>query len=178
MLRDATLTTPRTLPQMDIRGSVVATGCRFAIVVSRFNEDITSGLLSGARSALVEAGVRDDDVTLVHVPGAFEIPVASLHLAETGRFDAVICLGCLIKGDTMHFEYIAEAASQGIMNVSVTTGVPVAFGVLTTLTEDQAVARAEPGEGNKGREAALAAIEMATLFKRLAALRVSHGGGA
>ena len=163
---------------MDIRGSVVATGCRFAIVVSRFNEEITSGLLSGARSALMEAGVRDDDVTLVHVPGAFEIPVAALHLAETGRFDAVICLGCLIKGDTMHFEYIADAASHGIMNVSVTTGVPVAFGVLTTLTEDQAAVRSEPGEGNKGREAALAAIEMATLFKTLGAPHASRGGDA
>jgi len=172
------LTTPRILPQMDIRGSVVATGCRFAIVVSRFNEAITSGLLSGARTTLLDAGVREDDVTLVHVPGAFEIPVAALHLAETGRFDAVICLGCLIKGDTMHFEYIADAASHGIMNVSVTTGVPVAFGVLTALTEEQAVVRAEPGEGNKGREAALAAIEMATLFKKLGALHAPPGGGA
>ena len=95
-------------------------------------------------------------------------------LAQTGRFDAVICLGCLIKGDTMHFEYIAEAASQGIMNVSVTTGVPVAFGVLTTMTDEQAIARSAPGDGNKGREAALAAIEMATLFKRLGG--APHGG--
>jgi 6,7-dimethyl-8-ribityllumazine synthase len=163
---------------MDIRGSVVATGCRFAIVVSRFNEDITSGLLSDARSALLEAGVREDDVTLVRVPGAFEIPVAALHLAETGRFDAVICLGCLIKGDTMHFEYIADATSHGIMNVSVTTGVPVAFGVLTTLTEAQAAVRSERGEGNKGREAALAAIEMATLFRKLAARHAPPGGDA
>jgi 6,7-dimethyl-8-ribityllumazine synthase len=169
------LTTPRTLPQMDIRGSVVATGCRFAIVVSRFNEDITSGLLSGARTALLEAGVRDDDLMLIHVPGAFEIPVAALHLAETGRFDAVICLGCLIKGDTMHFEYIADAASHAIMSVSVTTGVPVAFGVLTTMTEEQAVARSAPGEANKGREAALAAIEMATLFKKLGAQQGAGG---
>jgi len=137
------------------------------VVVSRFNEEITSGLLGGARTALLAAGVADDDVTLVHVPGAFEIPVAALHLAQSGHFDAIICLGCLIKGETMHFEYIAEAASQGIMNVSVATGVPVAFGVLTTITEEQAVVRSGPGDGNKGREAALAAIEMATLFKRL-----------
>lgn len=122
--------------------------------------------------------MRDDDLTLVHVPGAFEIPVTALHLAETGRFDAVICLGCLIKGDTMHFEYIADAASHGIMNVSVTTGVPVAFGVLTTLTEAQAAVRSEPGEGNKGREAALAAIEMATLFKKLGARHAPPGGDA
>ena len=161
---------------MDIRGSVVATGCRFAIVVSRFNEDITSGLLSGARSALVEAGVADGDVSVVHVPGAFEIPVAALHLAQTSRFDAVICLGCLIKGDTMHFEYIADAATHGIMNVSVTTGVPLAFGVLTTTTEEQAVVRSSPGDQNKGREAALAAIEMATLFKRLGAQHAAQGG--
>jgi len=158
---------------MDIRGSVVATGSRFAIVVSRFNEEITSGLLSGARSTLLEAGVNEDDVTLVHVPGAFEIPVTALRLAQTRRFDAVICLGCLIKGDTMHFEYIADAASHGIMNASLTTGVPVAFGVLTTMTDEQAFARSAPGDANKGREAALAAIEMATLFKRLAA---PHGG--
>ena len=163
---------------MDIRGSVVAKGCRFAIVVSRFNEEITSGLLSGARAALFEAEVGEDDVTLVHVPGAFEIPVAALHLARTRQFDAVICLGCLIKGDTMHFEYIAEAASQGIMNVSVSTGVPIAFGVLMTITEEQAVVRAAPGDGNKGREAALAAIEMATLFKRLGGHAVPSGGGA
>jgi 6,7-dimethyl-8-ribityllumazine synthase len=144
-----------------------AAGYRFAIVVSRFNEEITSGLLAGARAALAEASVRDDDVTVVHVPGAFEIPVASLHLAESGEYDAVICLGCLIKGETMHFEYIAAAASQGIMNVSTVTGVPVAFGVLTAVTDEQAEARSAPGPGNKGREAALAAVEMAALFRQL-----------
>jgi 6,7-dimethyl-8-ribityllumazine synthase len=147
--------------------------------VSRFNEEITAGLLSGARAALVEAEVVDEDVALVHVPGAFEIPVATLRLAQTRQFDALICLGCLIKGDTMHFEYIAEAVSHGIMNASVATGVPVAFGVLTTLTEEQAVVRSAPGDGNKGREAALAAIEMATLFKRLGGhIAVPTGGGA
>lgn len=172
------MTTPRHLPPMDIRGSVVATGCRFAIVVSRFNEDITSGLLSGARSTLVDAGVSDEDVTVIHVPGAFEIPVAALHAAQQGDVDAVICLGCLIKGDTMHFEYIAEAAAHGIMNVSVSTGVPVAFGVLTAMTDEQAVVRSAPGEGNKGREAALAAIEMATLFKRLGGGHAHTGGAA
>ena len=161
------MTTPRNTPPTEIRGSEVASGCRFAIVVSRFNEEITSGLLAGARRALSDAGVSEADVTLVHVPGAFEIPAAALRLAQTGRFDAIICLGCLIKGDTMHFEYIAEAASHGIMNVSVATGVPVAFGVLTTVTDDQAIARSAPGDGNKGREAAVAAVEMATLFKRL-----------
>ena len=136
-------------------------------MVSRFNEEITAGLLAGARAALSAAGVSDADVTLVHVPGAFELPATALRLARTGEFDAIICLGCLIKGDTMHFEYIAEAASQGIMNVTVATGVPVAFGVLTTMTDEQAIVRSAPGDGNKGGEAARAAIDMATLFRRL-----------
>ena len=139
---------------------------RFAIIVARFNEEITSGLLAGARAALAEASVRDEDVFVVHVPGAFEIPVAAMRLAETGDFDAVICLGCLIKGDTMHFEYIASATSHGIMDVSTTTGVPVAFGVLTTMTDEQAEVRSAPGPDNTGREAALAAIEMAVLFRK------------
>ena len=139
---------------------------RFAIIVARFNEEITSGLLTGARAALAEASVRDEDVFVVHVPGAFEIPVAAMRLAESGDFDAVICLGCLIKGDTMHFEYIASATSHGIMDVSTTTGVPVAFGVLTTMTDEQAEVRSAPGPDNKGREAALAAIEMAVLFRK------------
>jgi len=138
---------------------------RFAIIVARFNEEITSGLLAGARAALAEASVRDEDIFVVHVPGAFEIPVAAMRLAETGDFDAVICLGCLIKGDTMHFEYIASATSHGIMDVSTTTGVPVAFGVLTTMTDEQAEVRSAPGPDNKGREAALAALEMAKLFQ-------------
>jgi len=149
------------------QGSPRAAGCRFAIVVSRFNPEITDGLLTGAREALTEAEVNDDDVTLVRVPGAFELPIAAQRLAESGRFDGVICLGCLIKGDTMHFEYIASACSQGIVQASTATGVPIAFGVLTTLTEEQAMARSEPGPENKGREAALAAIEMATLWRQL-----------
>ena len=152
---------------MDVRGSGTADGCRFAIVVSRFNEEITAGLLAGARAALADATVRDEDIIVVHVPGAFEIPVAALRLAESGRYDAVISLGCLIKGETMHFEYIASAASQGIMSVSTATGVPVAFGVLTAMSDEQAEERAAPGPGNKGREAAAAAIEMATLFRQL-----------
>ena len=156
---------------MDLRGSHSATGCRFAIVVSSFNEEITSGLLAGARAALAEAGIRDEDVNVMYVPGAFEIPVAALRLAESGTYDAVICLGCLIKGETMHFEYIASAASQGIMNVSTVTGVSVAFGVLTAMTDEQAEARSAPGPANKGREAALAAVEMATLFRKMEQVR-------
>ena len=150
---------------MELQGSLSAAGCRFAIVASRFNEAITDGLLRGTRSALAEAAVRDDDVTIVRVPGAFELPVTALRLAKSGQYDAIICLGCLIKGDTMHFEYIAAAASQGIMDAATATGVPVAFGVLTTLTEAQAEERAADGPSNKGREVALAAVEMATLFR-------------
>ena len=142
-------------------------GYRFAIVVSRFNEEITEGLLQGARERLAEASVPDDSVTIIHVPGAFEIPIAAQRLGESGEYDAIVCLGCLIKGDTMHFEYIAEAASHGIMQAASATGVPMAFGVLTTLTEAQAVERSRSGPGNKGREAAAAALEMAELFRKL-----------
>jgi 6,7-dimethyl-8-ribityllumazine synthase len=145
---------------------------RFAIVVSRFNEEITEGLLAGAREALREGGVRDDAVTVFHVPGAFEIPLAAKRVADSGEFVAVICLGCLIKGDTMHFEYIADAASHGIMRVALDTGIPVAFGVLTTLTDAQAEERAAPGPGNKGREAAAAALEMTRLLRQIPGVRV------
>jgi len=151
----------------ELTGSRTASGCRFAIVVARFNEEITSGLLRGARAALAESGAREDDLTVVHVPGAWEIPVVAQRLAETASVDAVICLGCLIKGDTMHFEYIADAVSHGIARAAAATGVPMAFGVLTTLTDAQAAERSADGPGNKGREAAHAAVEMATLFRAL-----------
>jgi 6,7-dimethyl-8-ribityllumazine synthase len=136
--------------------------------VARFNAEVTEGLLQGALDALADAGVTDEQVTVVRVPGAFELPLAALQLAESRRFDAVIALGCLVKGDTMHFEYIASAVSQGIMQVATASRVPVAFGVLTTLTDEQAMARAVQGPGNKGREAAEAAVEMAALVRRLA----------
>lgn len=150
---------------LELQGARIATGHRFAIVVSRFNEAVTEGLLAGALTALDEAEVASDDVMVVRVPGAFEIPLTARTLAETGQFDAVICLGCLIKGDTMHFEYIAESATRGIADAAANTGVPMAFGVLTTLTEEQAAMRSAPGPENKGREAALAAIEMTTLLR-------------
>jgi 6,7-dimethyl-8-ribityllumazine synthase len=150
-----------------LEGSRDAAGCRFAIVVSRFNGEITAGLLAGARQVLEEASVSGDDITIVHVPGAFELPLAALRAAESGQYDAVICLGCLIKGETMHFEYLASAASHGIMEAAQATGVPITFGVLTTLTDEQAEARSGSGPGNKGREAALAAVEMATLFRQM-----------
>jgi 6,7-dimethyl-8-ribityllumazine synthase len=142
-------------------------GYRFAIVVSRFNEEITDGLLQGARELFAEASVPDENVTVIRVPGAFEIPMTAQRLGESGEYDAVVCLGCLIKGETMHFEYIAEAASHGIMQAAAATGVPMAFGVLTTLTEEQAAERSRSGPGNKGRESAAAALEMAKLFRKL-----------
>ena len=144
-----------------------AAGFRFALLVSRFNEPITSSLRDGARLALREAGVADADVDEVSVPGAFELPQAARAVAETGRFDAVICVGCVIRGETPHFEYISAAAAHGLMAAAGETGVPMAFGVLTTDTEAQAKERAGPGADNKGREAAAVAIEMAALFRRL-----------
>ena len=140
---------------------------RFAVIVSRFNEEITEGLLRGAQEYFAEASVPDDAIRVFRVPGAFEIPIAAQRLGESGEYDAIVCLGCLIKGDTMHFEYIAEAASHGIAQAAAATGVPMAFGVLTTLTEEQAVERSGSGPGNKGREAAAAAVEMAKLFRTL-----------
>ena len=140
---------------------------RFAVVVSRFNEEITEGLLRGALEFFAEHSIAADAVKIFRVPGAFEIPLAAKRLAETGDYDAIVCLGCLIKGDTMHFEYIADAASHGIAQAATSTGVPMAFGVLTTMTEDQAVERSGAGAGNKGREAAGAALEMAALFRQL-----------
>jgi len=142
-------------------------GYRFAVIVSRFNEEITEGLLRGARECFAEASVPEDAVTIVRVPGAFEIPLTAQRLGESGEYDAIVCLGCLIKGETMHFEYIAEAATRGIAQAAAATGVPMAFGVLTTMTEEQALERSATGDGNKGREAAAAAIEMAKLFRKL-----------
>jgi 6,7-dimethyl-8-ribityllumazine synthase len=142
-------------------------GYRLAIVVSRFNEEITEGLLQGARELLTEASVPEENITVIRVPGAFEIPITAQRLGESGEYDAVVCLGCLIKGETMHFEYIAEAASHGIIQAAAATGVPMAFGVLTTLTDQQAEERSRSGPGNKGREAAAAALEMAKLFRKL-----------
>ncbi len=154
---------------MELEGVRTAIGFRMAIVVARFNEAITEGLLAGAKAVMVEAGIQEEDVLVVHVPGAFEIPLVAQRLAETGRYAAIVCLGCVIKGDTMHFEYIAGAATDGIARAATVTGVPMTFGVLTTLTEQQAVARSVPGPENKGREAALAAVEMATLLRALEA---------
>jgi 6,7-dimethyl-8-ribityllumazine synthase len=144
-----------------------AAGYRFAVIVSRFNQGITDSLRNGARAALTEAGAAAQDIEEMSVPGAFELPQATRCAAETGKFDAVICLGCVIRGATPHFEYISSAVAQGIMDAAGETGVPIAFGVLTTDTQAQAEERAGDGRDNKGWEAAAAAIEMAVLFRRL-----------
>lgn len=144
-----------------------AAGYRFAVLVSRFNEAVTLSLRAGAEAALQEAGAATADVEVFDVPGAFELPQAARCAAETGRFDAVICLGCVIRGETPHFEYISSAVAHGVMKASAETGVPIAFGVLTTDSQAQARARAGDDRDNKGFEAAAAAIEMAVLFRRL-----------
>jgi 6,7-dimethyl-8-ribityllumazine synthase len=150
-----------------IQGTGRAAGFRFALVVSKYNDFVTDRLQVGALAALASAGVTSDDITVVRVPGAFEIPLAAQHAAESGRYDAIICLGCLIRGETSHFEYISSAVSHGLTTAAAATGVPMAFGVLTTHSIEEALARAADGTGNKGYEAALAAIEMAEIVAQL-----------
>ncbi|MDP2055272.1 MAG: 6,7-dimethyl-8-ribityllumazine synthase [Acidobacteriota bacterium] len=140
---------------------------RIGIVVARFNDFVTERLLEGATAALADAGVGGDSVDVIRVPGAFEIPMAAQRIAETGQVEAVICLGCLIRGATPHFEYIASACAHGITAAAASTGVPMAFGVLTTNSAEEALARVAPGPSHKGREAADAAVEMARLFARI-----------
>jgi 6,7-dimethyl-8-ribityllumazine synthase len=146
-----------------------AAGFRFAVVVSRFNETVTANLRRGALAALSEAGARPNEIETFEVPGAYELPQASRAVAETGRFDAIVALGCVIRGQTPHFDYICTAVAHGLMAAAGETGVPMTFGVLTTDTEAQAMARAGEGRDNKGFEAASAAIEMARLFRTLRA---------
>jgi 6,7-dimethyl-8-ribityllumazine synthase len=146
-----------------------AAGLRFAIVVARFNDFVTARLLAGAQAALAEAGVADDDIDVVWVPGAFELPAAAQRAATVRGVAAVVCLGCVIRGGTPHFEYICSAAAHGVTEAAGRTGVPMAFGVLTTNSVEQAVERAGAGPSNKGYEAALAAIEMATVYRALGA---------
>lgn len=140
----------------------IGSGRRFAIVSARFNEFITERLVRGAQACLLEHGVRAGDVAVHHVPGAWELPLAAQWLARQG-YDGVVAIGCVIRGDTPHFEYVAGAAAEGLARVSLDESVPVAFGVLTVETEEQAMARAGGREGNKGWEAALAVLEMAAL---------------
>jgi 6,7-dimethyl-8-ribityllumazine synthase len=143
---------------------------RFAVVVSRFNEAVTVSLRDAALRALAEAGAASGQVQVFDVPGAYEIPQAARAAAETGAFDAIVCLGCVIRGETPHFDYISSAVAHGITAAAGDTGVPMAFGVLTTNTLEQAQARAGANDENKGREAAAAAIEMAALYRRFASL--------
>jgi len=150
-----------------IQGELQATGLKFAIVVSRFNDFITGKLLDGAVDALVRHGAKDEDIDVVKVPGAFEIPLAAKKVAQKGSYDAVICLGTVIRGATPHFDYVAAEVSKGVASASLDTGVPIAFGVLTTDTIEQAVERAGTKSGNKGFDAAVTAIEMAQVFKKL-----------
>jgi 6,7-dimethyl-8-ribityllumazine synthase len=145
-----------------------ASDLRLAIVVSRFNDDITGRLRDGAVEALTVAGAPDDAIEVFEVPGAFELPWAARVAATSGRFDAVICLGCVIRGETYHFEVIANAAAQGVMAVTCDTGVPVTFGVLTTDTTQQALERAAMDRTNKGWEAAAAALDLVHLGRRMA----------
>ena len=142
-------------------------GQRFAVVVSRFNEFITSKLLSGAIDALKRHGATDDNITTVYVPGAFELPMVTKKLADSGEFDAIVCLGCVIRGQTPHFEYIASEAARGIAQVGLASGVPTTFGVITSDTLEQAIERAGSKAGNKGVDAAVSAIELVNLLTQL-----------
>jgi len=152
-----------------IEGSLLAKGLKFGIVVSRFNEFITSRLLGGALDALARTGADDGDIAVARVPGAREIPLMAKTMAESGRYDAVICLGAVIRGATPHFEYVAAESSKGIAQVALDTGLPVIYGVLTADTIEQAVERAGTKAGNRGYDAAMAAIEMANLLRQLKA---------
>ena len=153
-------------------GHLTAAGLRIAVIASRFNDEIVSGLLDGALSCLTRHGAEDDDVALFRVPGAFEIPTLAAKLADSKKYDAIVTLGCLLRGDTPHFDFISAQVTNDLSRVAVDTRFPIAFGVITCNTYEQAVERSSQGTGNKGWEAALAAIEMANLWR---ALRTGEG---
>ncbi|MCR3758767.1 6,7-dimethyl-8-ribityllumazine synthase [Clostridium felsineum] len=148
-------------------GKLVSENLKFAIVAGRFNEFIVSKLVSGAMDALKRHGAKEEDIELAYAPGAFEIPLISQKLAESGKYDAVICLGAVIRGATPHFDYVSSEVSKGVAQTSLKTGCPVIFGVLTTDSIEQAVERAGTKSGNKGFDAAVTAIEMANLIKNI-----------
>jgi 6,7-dimethyl-8-ribityllumazine synthase len=150
-----------------IEGELQAKGLKFGIVMSRFNDFITSKLLDGAKDALLRHGAREDDIDVLKVPGSFEIPMVAKKMALKGTYNAIICLGTVIRGATPHFEYIAAEVSKGIATASMETGVPIAFGIITCDTIEQAVERAGTKSGNKGWDAATTAIEMAQLLRKL-----------
>ena len=151
------------MPRMH-EGKLNAQGKRFALVVSRFNDLVTTRLLDGALDCLQRHGAVDDDVEVAWVPGAFELPVVAQKMAQTGRFDVVTCLGCIVRSDTPHFDYVAGESSKGIARVGLDTGVPITFGVITADTVDQAVQRAGVKSGNRGWDAGMNAVEMASLM--------------
>jgi len=148
-----------------LEGQLSAAGLRFAVVVSRFNSFITERLLAGALDALTRSGAASDSITVIKVPGSWEIPLIAREAARQNRYDAVICLSAVIRGDTPHFDYVAGEAAKGVAQASMETGVPVAFGVLTTNTLEQAIDRAGVKAGNKGFEAAMSAVELVNLYK-------------
>lgn len=150
-----------------VEGSFEAGDARFAIVVARWNSEITEALLNGALRALQRHGVADGNITVVRVPGAFELPLAASKVAKSGQYAAVICLGCVIRGGTPHFEYVCRECTRGIGEVALKENLPIAFGVLTTDDLQQALDRAGDNEENKGEEAALTALEMVNLFSQL-----------
>ena len=150
-----------------LEGGKFSKGKKYAVVAARFNDFVTAKLLEGAKEGLQRHGVKEEEITVAWVPGAFEIPAAARRLAGSKKYAAVICLGALIRGETPHFDYISSAAAQGIAQIALETGVPVIFGVLTVDTVDQALARAGGKVGNKGTEAAEAAIQMASLFEKI-----------
>ena len=154
---------------LTIEGKLIAQGMKFALVVSRFNSFITERLLEGALDCLRRKGVQDEDLTVLRVPGAWEIPLVAKRLAQGRAYDGVICLGAVIRGSTPHFDYVAAEVSKGIAQVSLDSGMPIAFGILTTYTLEQAIERAGSKAGNKGFAAAEAAVEMVNLLKELEA---------
>ena len=150
-----------------IEGKLVIEGKKFGIVNSRFNEFITGKLLDGAVDALLRHGVKEEEIETGWVPGSFEIPYAARKMAQSGKYDAVICLGAVIRGDTPHFDYICSQVTKGIAETALATGVPTIYGVITTDTVEQAIDRAGTKAGNKGKDAALSAIEMVNLFSQM-----------
>ena len=150
-----------------LEGKLIAKGLKFGMVLSRFNNFIAERLLEGALDALKRSGAEEDDCVVARVPGAFEIPLVAKKMAKSGRYDAIICLGCVIRGATPHFEYIATEVTKGIAHVSLENEIPISFGVLITDTIEQAIERAGTKVGNKGFDAAMSAIEMANLMKEV-----------
>jgi len=150
-----------------IEGQLIAKGKKFAIVISRFNDFISKRLLEGAVDTLTRHGAKEAEIEAVWVPGSFEIPVVANRLAKSKKFDAVLCLGAIIKGSPPHFEYVSSEAAKGVAKVSIDTGVPVIFGVITADNLEQAIERAGTKDGNKGRDAAVSAIEMANLLENI-----------